>query len=347
VTTLWFLIVAAMLAAYTVLDGFDLGAGAVHLIAARNAEERGVILRAIGPVWDGNEVWLIAAGGTLYFAFPRLYAASFSGFYLPLMIVLWLLMMRGISIEFRNHLADGRIWRPFWDAIFSVASALLAVFFGAALGNVVRGVPLDAGGWFFEPLWADGSTGGATGILDAYTILTGATALFVLALHGALYIVLRTEGALRARARLTALRCWWVASFLTIAVSVATFRVQPAVAESFASRPWLWILPALGASGLAGARLFTVRGAEMGAFLASSLYVACLLASAAAGIYPNVLPSHLDPAYSLTIHNAATSAYGLRVGLMWFAPGMVLVIGYFVFAYRRAGGKVATREEAP
>jgi len=136
------------------LDGFDLGAGAIHLVVARSDGERRLVLRSIGPVWDGNEVWLIAAGGTLYFAFPALYAASFSGFYLPLMIVLWLLMLRGIAIEFRSHV-DSPAWTPVWDVVFSLSSLLLVVFYGAALGNVMRGVPLTAEGWFFEPLWTD------------------------------------------------------------------------------------------------------------------------------------------------------------------------------------------------
>src|SRR4029434_4666110 len=136
---------------YVVLDGFDLGAGVISPFVARGHEERETVLRTIGPVWDGNEVWLVASGGALYFAFPKLYASSFSGFYLPLMIVLWLLMLRGIGIEFRNHV-DSPAWTPVWDVVFSLSSLLLVVFYGAALGNVVRGVPLTADGWFFAPL---------------------------------------------------------------------------------------------------------------------------------------------------------------------------------------------------
>ncbi len=149
---IWFWLVALMLAGYVVLDGYDIGAGIVHLLIARSDLERRQILESIGPFWDGNEVWLIAGGGTLYFAFPGLYASSFSGFYLPLMIVLWLLMLRGISIEVRNHI-DSPVWKPFWDVIFAGASVLLAIDFGAALGNVVRGAPLDVAGDFFLPLW--------------------------------------------------------------------------------------------------------------------------------------------------------------------------------------------------
>src|SRR5512142_3578105 len=152
--TIWFWIVAVMLTAYVILDGFDIGAGIIHLFVARTDEERRINLRAIGPVWDGNEVWLLAAGGTLYFAFPLLYASAFSGFYLPLMMVLWLLMLRAIGIEFRTHL-ESLVWRGFFDGIFAISSILLAIFYGAALGHVIRGVPLDKTGYFFEPLWTN------------------------------------------------------------------------------------------------------------------------------------------------------------------------------------------------
>ena len=150
--TLWFCLVALMIAIYVLLDGFDLGAGAIHFLVAKTNEERRQVIATIGPAWDGNEVWLVAAGGTLYFAFPSLYASGFSGFYLPLMVVLWLLILRGSAIEFRNHI-QSPIWIPFWDFFFSASSLLLAVFLGAALGNVIRGVPLDGSGYFFEPLW--------------------------------------------------------------------------------------------------------------------------------------------------------------------------------------------------
>ncbi len=177
--TLWFMIVAVMVATYVVLDGFDLGAGVIYLFAARTHDERRMILRAIGPVWDGNEVWLLAAGGTLYFAFPQLYASSFSGFYLPLMMVLWLLMLRAIGIEFRTHM-ENPVWQGFFDVVFCGASGLLAIFLGAALGNVIRGVPLGADGYFFEPLWTDFRVGPHPGILDWYTVLAGVIALVTL-----------------------------------------------------------------------------------------------------------------------------------------------------------------------
>src|ERR1700733_11836620 len=199
-STIWFMIVAVMVAIYVLLDGFDLGAGAVHLFIARTDEERRTVIRAIGPVWDGNEVWLLAAGGTLYFAFPLLYASSFSGFYLPLMMVLWLLMLRAIGIEFRSHIQEP-VWRGFFDTVFGVSSILLAIFFGAALGNVVRGVPLNAEGYFFEPLWTNFRMGEQNGILDWYTVMCGVVALVPLVVHGSLYLATKTQGELNYRAR--------------------------------------------------------------------------------------------------------------------------------------------------
>src|SRR5271154_7371455 len=196
--TLWFWIVAAMLAAYVVLDGFDLGVGIIYLFVARTESERAQALRSIGPVWDGNEVWLLAAGGTLFFAFPLLYASAFSGFYLPLMMVLWLLILRGISIEMRSHSHDP-LWRTFFDGVFAFASTLLALIFGAALANVVRGVPLGADNYFFLPLWTNWRTGPNPGILDWYTVIGGAMALLALSLHGALYLAQKTVGDLEQR----------------------------------------------------------------------------------------------------------------------------------------------------
>lgn len=337
--TLWFCLVAVMIAMYVVFDGLDLGAGIVHLLVARDDRERRMVLRSIGPVWDGNEVWLLAAGGTLYFAFPALYASSFSGFYLPLMMVLWLLILRGIAIEFRNHL-EGPVWPPFWDVVFACSSVLLSIFFGAALGNVLRGVPLDAGGHFFEPLWTDWHPRGETGILDWYTIPVGLAAFFALMLHGALWVALKTNDEVHERARMLVAPAWWGAVLLTTLVTLLTFRLQPQVPGNLAVRPWGYVFPALAVAGLLGVRWFVSRRAEARAFLASSAYLVGMLCSAAFGLYPYVLPSVGDPALGLTVETAAAAEHGLRIGLGWWIPGLLLVIAYFVFTYRQFAGKV-------
>ena len=342
--TIWFCLVALMLAVYVVFDGFDLGAGALHLLLAKTDAERQLVIRSIGPVWDGNEVWLLAAGGTLYFAFPALYASSFSGFYLPLMIVLWLLVLRGMSIEFRSAVA-GPVWPPFWDGVFSASSLLLTIFFGAALGNVVRGLPLDAQGRFFEPLWTNFRLGPQTGILDWYTVLTGIMALAALALHGALWVNLKTDGAVQKRARRLARLLWWCVVALTFVVTVVTWRVQVNVPRHLDAHPWGYVFPALAVGGLALERWYLHRRNDLVAFLASCAYLLGMLASVAFGLYPDVLPASTQPAYSLTVENARAADYGLRVGLVWWLIGMALVAGYFVFTYRSFAGKVRADRE--
>jgi len=341
--TIWFCLVAVMIAVYVVLDGFDLGAGIVHLLVARTDRERRAVLGSIGPVWDGNEVWLLAGGGTLYFAFPALYASSFSGFYLPLMIVLWLLILRGISIEFRNHM-ESLVWQQLWDAVFAGASALLAIFFGAALGNVVRGVPLDRSGEFFLPLWTNFTAGQDAGILDWYTILIAVAALLTLTMHGSLWVVLKTEGAVEGRARRFAKGVWWAVVAWVVLITLASFHIQPHLKASYAAHPWGYVFPLSAILGLVGIRVLDGRRAGLEAFLASCLFILGMLTSAAFGIYPNVLPSSGDPSLSLTILNAAAPPYGLQIGLAWFIPGMLLTASYFIYTYRNFSGKVKVEE---
>ncbi len=341
--TLWFMLVAVMIAVYVVLDGFDLGAGIIQLVVAHTDSERCQVLRSIGPVWDANEVWLLAGGGTLYFAFPSLYASSFSGFYLPLMMVLWLLILRGIAIEFRNHI-DSLVWKPFWDVVFGGASALLAIFFGAALGNVVRGVPLDSAGEFFLPLWTNFGLGRDVGILDWYTVLVAVTAFATLLVHGAWWVALKTEGALGDRSRHIARTGWWLLLPLTVAITWCSFHIQPRLSESFTARPWGYVFPLLAIVGLFGMR--ATSRAALAPFLCSALFIVGMLTSAAFGLYPYVLPSNIDPKLGLTVYNAAAAPYGLKVGLAWFIPGMLLTTGYFVYTYRSFAGKVSAGEQA-
>jgi cytochrome d ubiquinol oxidase subunit II len=347
--TLWFMIVAVMVAVYAVLDGFDLGAGALYLAVARTSDDRRRILRAIGPVWDGNEVWLLAAGGTLYFAFPLLYASSFSGFYLPLMIVLWLLMLRGIGIELRAHM-ENPVWIGFFDLIFCGSSALLAIFFGAALGNVVRGVPLGADGYFFEPLWTNfrvnvGTAGATPGILDWYTILTGVITLVTLTAHGALYLAVKTENELNARLRAVALRAWPLQGLLTVVALAATIYIRPTVLDNYKQHAIGYLVPLLVCASLA-VMIFGIRKdlAKL-AFVASSLYIVGMLVGAAFALYPVVLPSSGDPSRSLTIYSTAAAHHGLTVGITWWSIGTVLSLTYFTFLFRMFRGKVRLEGE--
>lgn len=345
VETLWFGLVGFLLAGYVVLDGFDIGAGILHLAVARSDAERRAVLRSIGPVWDGNEVWLIAAGASLLLAFPRLFATAFSGFYLPLLIVVWLLVFRALGIELR-HQIDHPLWGELWDAAFAVSSLLLAVFYGAALGNVLRGVSLDASGRFFAPLWTDFRVGAETGILDWYTILVSLTVTATLAFHGGLWLAWRTDGALRERARRLALGLGPVAIGLAAATMAATLLVQPSVLANVRAHPWGAVLP-LAAVAAAGAAVVLVeRGAPGRAFLASAASLATTLAGAAFGIYPALLPAR-DPVQSLTIANTAADAHALSVALAWWIPGMALACGYAMFVYRRLPARVSAAPPEP
>jgi cytochrome bd ubiquinol oxidase subunit II len=342
--TLWFVLVAFMLTMYVLLDGFDLGAGAIHPFVTKNDTERRLVLRSIGPVWDGNEVWIIAAGGTLFFSFPFLYASSFSGFYLPLIIVLWLLMIRGLSIELRSHI-ESPLWASFWDGMFFIGSSLLAVFYGAALGNVVRGVPLGEDRYFFQPLWTNFSpTNPEPGILDWYTVLTGILALAVLVVHGASWVAVKTEGALNASCR-RVLRLGWIAVVaLTVITTVATFSLRPQMLSSFAQRPWGFVFPAIALAGMVLMGYFGFRERDRAAFLSSGAYITGMMSSTTFAIYPNVLPA-VEPENSLTVYNASGSTYGLTVGLVWWTIGMVLAAVYFVLVYRLFRGKVRLDDE--
>jgi cytochrome d ubiquinol oxidase subunit II len=338
--TLWFLLVAVMLVAYVVLDGFDLGVGAIYLWVARGDAERSIARRAIGPVWDANEVWLLAAGGTLYFAFPLLYASSFSGFYLPLMIVLWLLIGRALGLELRGHVPDAFLAES-CDAVFAASSVLLAVFYGAALGNVVRGVPLEADGYFFLPLWTNFRPGPAPGVLDWYTVLSGLVALAALATHGAHYLALRADGDVNARARRVARLGRRALAALTPASLVATLAVRPGVLDNFRAHPVGLALPLAVAASLAAMELAGRRGHERAAFAASTAYLIAMLGGAAFALYPVLLPSSGDPSRALTIATAATGPHAMRVALAWWTVAFLLVAGTFTYLYRSFRGKVA------
>jgi cytochrome bd ubiquinol oxidase subunit II len=338
--TVWFVLVAFMLTAYVVLDGFDLGAGAVHLFIARNDGERRTVLRSIGPVWDGNEVWLIAGGGTLFFAFPALYASSFSGFYLPLNMVLWLLMLRAVGIEFRTHI-ESPVWRGFFDGAFSLSSALLAVFYGVALGNVIRGVPLRSDGSFFEPLWTDFRVGADNGILDWFTVLCGVLALVALTVHGGAWVAYKTEGAVQERARKVASALLAPLLLLAAGALVAALSLRPQLLDNY-RRHWLagTLIPAAAAASFAALWVLSRRRKDRGAFLASCAFLASMLAGVGLALYPRVLPASTSDAYSLTIYNTASGEYSLRYGVYWWSIGMLVAIGYFVLVYRMFRGKV-------
>lgn len=335
---LWFWLASVMIAAYVVLDGFDFGAGILHLLVARTDRERRQVLAAIGPFWDGNEVWLLAGGGVLFLAFPKVLASGLSGFYLAIMMLLWVLILRGISIEFRSHIADS-MWRAFWDAVFAVASMLAPILLGAALGNLVRGLPLDAEGWFALPLFDSFSPTSALGVLDWYTVLAGIFAFVAIANHGALFLVWKTHGPVHDRSLTLAARLFPIVGGLWAIVTTATWGVAPDVLRAVPGRPLALAATALALAGFVVMGIARRRGQELRAFTGSGAFLVGILAATVAAMQPVMLKSATDPALSLTAENSASAPEALRTGLMWWPVGLILALGYLVLLFRIHRGK--------
>jgi cytochrome bd ubiquinol oxidase subunit II len=328
----WFAVIGLMLTVYALLDGFDLGVGALHLFVGRTEEERGRAIGAIGPVWNGNEVWLIASGGSLVVAFPHAYASAFSGFYLALMLVLWLLILRGVGIELR-HQIDNPLWRQAWDVTFSGASALLAVLFGVALSNVMRGVPFDADGSF---------QGSFALLLNPFALLGGLLSLILLALHGAAYLALKTDGALHDRAWRAIGWLWWPAVAGIVAIASASVFVRPDFMGNFLRWPVLFVWPILAAAALVLVRVQWLQRRELRTFLSTSTLIVALLASVFSGLFPRLLPALAgSPFPGLDIYNAAAPLHSLQIALAIYLVGMLIIVIYLVRIYRVWSGKVA------
>ena len=346
----WYIVLMLMLAVYIILDGYDFGAGIIHLFFAKKEKDKKAITQAIGPFWDANEVWLIAAGGVLFFAFPTLYASSFSGFYLPLIMILWLLIFRAIGLELR-HQIQHPMWESIWDKAFGIASLLLALFFGVALGNIVRGVNLgnvvdgvstQEAHYFFLPLW-DASFSPLSeqiGIIDWFTLLLGIIGVVSLAIHGANWIIFKTNSDLNTQLKDVVFKLNIVLIGLVI-ISLSVWHiVDPDPFANFMDKPWLLVFPLISFSGLMG--LFKVKSFQhdgMG-FLFSSLFLLGGFISTAMSIFPKVLPSTNSVNPSLTLYNVAADEYGLTVGVYWFAIAIVLVVIYVFIQYKVFKGKM-------
>jgi cytochrome bd ubiquinol oxidase subunit II len=327
-----------------VLDGFDLGAGSLHLWVARGDGERRQVLAAIGPYWDANEVWLLATGGALFVAFPGVFASALSGFYLAIFLVVWCLLLRGIAIEFRGHLEEP-LWRSWWDAIFALASALLAVCFGAALGNLIRGLPLDANGWFGLVFFTDFTARPPAGILDWYTVATGGYALLALMLHGALYLAWKAGGEVQERARRLAYPLWIAVVAGWPLLTWGTFAVNTEMWERFSGRPLAWAGTALALGGAGAARAGMRRRRELLAFVGSSSFLSGMLLTTAVSVYPVMLRAIPDASRSLTAYNGSNDIAGLRTAIGWWAIGFPIAVGYFVLLFRMHRGKAGTSYE--
>lgn len=333
--TTWFLLVAVLLAGYAVLDGFDLGVGVLHLFA-RSDHERRVHLNAIGPVWDGNEVWLLTAGGALFAAFPPVYATVFSGFYLAFVLLLLALIFRAVAIEFRSKV-ESPSWRRAWDWAFGLGSLVPAVLFGVAFGNIMRGIPIDAEGLY---------TGTFFALLNPYSLAVGLLSLALFVMHGALYLTLKTDGELRARMAGAASAGWVAVVALWAVVMIGTFFAASFLFEAGFRRPLFWVFIILTLAALLYLPVAAKGRRYFVAFLASSVAIVGMLGTAATCLFPRLVPSHTDLACSLTIYNSSSTPKTLTVMLVIALIGMPIVLAYTVWIYRAFRGKTVITEES-
>lgn len=344
IVAVWYAIVAFMLSTYIVLDGRNFGAGIVHWVVARERLERRQVIAAIGPLWLWHEVWLVASGGVLFVAFPRLLASAFSGYYFAMFLILWCAILRGISIEVGGHLGDA-LWQSFWDAVFFLSSTLLAVLFGAALGNVIRGVPLQGDRTFHMTFFTDFRTRGDVGLLDWYT---GSVALFgalVLAAHGSTYLAAKTLGPVHDRSAVLARRLWIAAAPAFLAISYMTWRVRPELFEGLAGHPVAWLGATLCAISATGLAFDLGRARWRRALLFSTLLLQAILLTTAAAFYPVMLFSTLDPADRLAAGAAAAPHAGLVAATVWWPVSAILAFAYFFSILRFYSGKVDLSRE--
>ena len=331
--TLWFLAVGGLFSGYAILDGFDLGAGAWHLFF-RKEKSRRIALNAVGPVWDGNEVWLVIGGGALFAGFPVLYASLFSGMYIPFMLFLAFLIFRAVSIEFRSK-EEMKWWRQLWDVSYCISSAMLAILLGVVMGNVLQGIALGPG-YEFTGHWLD--------FINPYSVLVGITTLALFMMHGAIYLTMKTEGKLYERLKGLLLKSIIVFVILFLIVTLFTLIFIPHLSDRFRQNPVLFIVPLLAFLSIANVPRLATKGSYLMAFIFSSLTLSFLMILVAVELYPVLVLSTIDPNFNITIYNAASSEKALGIMLTIAAIGGPLVLLYTIFVYRTFWGKVKLDE---
>ena len=341
---IWYVILSFMLLMFVVLEGFDIGAGMLQYVVGKTEAERRTVIAAIGPLWSWHEVWLVGFGGTLLVAFPSIFAASFAGFYLAFILLLWGLILRGISIEFSGHIADP-LWRTGWHYLFVASNVLLAILIGAALGNVLRGVPVGADGKFALAFFTNFSPRRDVGILDWYTVSVAVFMLVTFAAHGANGLAHRTEGPVHDRSVQMAGVLWKTVLALLIMITIETGLVRPELFSAMTRQPFGWLGLICVVAGILGV-FFGLNGKlEAFALIGSSLFIAGLVIAGAAGVFPFMLHSTLSPEYSMSVYQNAAAGHGLAVALVWWPIALVLAVVYFLFIYRQYSGKVQLAQD--
>lgn len=331
--TLWFLVVGATFSGYAILDGFDLGAGALHLFFKKDVSRR-IALNAVGPVWDGNEVWLVIGGGVLFAGFPVLYGTLLSAMYIPFMLFLLFIILRAVAIEFRSK-EEMTWWRKTWDVVYSFSSIMLALCLGIVLGNVLQGMPLDEN-FEFEGDWLS--------FINPYAVLTGLTVLALMTLHGGIYLCLKTEGKLFDKVERLVKSAIIAFVILFSILSLYSLIYFPHLSDRFKEAPYLFIVPFLGILSIANVPRLVSKQKFLSAFIFSSLTFSFLLITVAIELYPQLLYANNNIENSITIYNAASSDKSLGIMLRFVAVGVPLIIGYTYFVYKAFWGKVELDE---
>lgn len=331
---IWFVILNVLLIGYAILDGFDLGVGILHPFVAKTDTERRLVMNSIGPLWDGNEVWLVTFGGALFAMFPNAYASIFSAFYLPFVLLLFALIFRAVSLEFRSK-RDSVFWRNFWDILFFIGSTLATFLFGVAVGATMQGLELSELGDY---------QGSMLDLLSGFSMSVGLFAVALFAMHGAIYLYMKTEGRLQQR-----LFGWMKGTYylyLTLFIIVTFWSVffVPASLQHFGDYPVLWLIPVLNVVAIASIRRAIAKEKPLYAFMNSCGTIAALVLLFSAALFPDLLPAANDASYSITIYNAASSMLTQKIGLIIVAIGMPMVLSYTVLIYWTFRGKVELGE---
>jgi cytochrome d ubiquinol oxidase subunit II len=331
----WFFLIGVLLAGYAVLDGFDLGAGILSLFTKKEKERR-IVMNSIAPVWDGNEVWLLTGGGAMFAAFPPVYATVFSGFYLAFMLLLFALIMRAVSFEFFSH-SESPVWKNVWYRAFGVGSLLPAILYGAAVGNILRGLPVTAEGTLNISF---------LGLLNPYALLVAVLGLFMFIVQGSLYVAVKTEGELQDRAARFASGAWIVYVVLYIAATIATYFVSPFLFAGLLGNPLFWLFFLLLLAGIVYNPIAQRAAKYTHAFLASSVTIIAMIGLTGISLFPRMVPSSIDLAYSLTVYNASSTQRTLETMFVIALIGVPIMLTYTTLVYRAFRGKVVLTDDS-
>lgn len=332
---IWFLLVGVLVIGYAILDGFDLGVGVIQLFT-KDKQEKKININSIGPVWDGNEVWLLTGGGALFAAFPIVYATVFSGFYLAFILLLAALIFRAVSFEFRKYVETEKA-RGYWDMAFAVGSTVAALLYGVAFGNILHGVPIDQNGNYL---------GTFLGLLNPYALIVGVLGLVMQTMHGAIYLTMKTEGKQKEKMIALVNKLWIAFVALYFIATMATFFYASFLFKGMLGNPIFWVLLIALFAGIMFIPIAIKAGRYGYAFLSSSVMIAMMLLLSALSLFPRLVPSSVDLAYSLTIYNASSTPRTLLTMLIIALLGMPFVVGYTIFIYRVFRGKVILTKES-